>query len=329
MPESLKTITAGELMDIQLMPKAQIVDGFLPVGTYILAGAPKVGKSFLMTQLCWCIAEGTSFLGCDTQQSDVLYLALEDTDVRIQERLSRMFGVDWAGDRLHLAFHAPCQGDTLIAELSDFVLMYPDTRVIVIDTLQRVRVSEGGCYSYANDYKDISPFKSFSDAHDLALILVHHTRKNIDSINPFDQISGTNGLLGAADGAFILHREKERVLLDFTGRDIPSQRYVLRFVPSNCLWELVQTERPVLENEPVPLLDWIDLVVQSCWSGTAEDLLQKIHEVAPENDLKANTLSRELNRLTLRLEEEKHIRYRKMKRSSTRRGITLERIFIE
>lgn len=84
-----------------------------------------------------------------------------------------------------------------------------------------------------------------------------------------------------------------------------------------------------MENEPVPLLDWIDVIVQDCWNGTAEELLQKIHEVAPENDLTANTLSRELNRLTLRLEEEKHIRYRKIKRSSTRRGITLERIFME
>lgn len=328
MTEGLKAITAGELMDTQLIPKFQIVDGFLPVGTYILAGAPKVGKSFLMTQLCWCIAEGVPFLGYDTKQMDVLYLALEDTDVRVQDRLSRMFGVDWTGNRLYLSFQASYQGNALLQELSDFVLTHPDTRLIVIDTLQRVRGSDGGHYSYANDYNDISPFKSFSDAHDLAVILVHHTRKNVDSANPFDQISGTNGLLGAADGAFVLHKEKERTLLDFTGRDLPQQQYVLRFVTSNCRWELVQVGSDVSECDPAPLLDWIDAVVQERWDGTAEELLQRIHEIAPESGLKANTLSRELNRLTARLESEKHIRYRKVKRSGSRRGMTMERFVL-
>jgi len=329
MTGGLKTITAGELMDTQLVPKVQVVDGFLPAGTFILAGAPKVGKSFLMTQLCWCIAEGAPFLGYDTQPSDVLYLALEDTDTRVQERLSRMFGTDWAGNRLHLAFQSPSQGNTLITELSDFVLMHPDTRLIVVDTLQRTRINDDGRYSYANDYRDISPFKNFSDTHDLALILVHHTRKNTNSINPFDQISGTNGLLGAADGGLVLYREKEGVILDCVGRDLPPQQYVLRFDECCCLWELVQAERPVFRQEPSPLLDWIDAIIQDRWDGTAENLLQKILKVAPECNLKANTLTRELNRLTLQLEEEKHIRYRKAKRSSTRRGIALERIFIE
>ena len=87
-------ITAGELMDKQFLPKPVIVEGMLPAGTYILAGTPKIGKSFLMTQLCWSVAEGIPFLGLATRKSTVLYLALEDTQEplgqNVRNRLVRL-----------------------------------------------------------------------------------------------------------------------------------------------------------------------------------------------------------------------------------------------
>lgn len=326
MPEDngLKTITAGELMDTQLPVKHQIVADFLPVGTYIVAGAPKIGKSFLMTQLCWCVSEGQPFLEYETQQADVLYLALEDTNVRLQERLNRMFGVNWLGTRLHLTFRTAQQGNNLIQQLENFVFEHPETRLIVIDTLQRARSNDDGNYSYANDYKDIQPFKEFSDARDLAMILVHHTRKNTNSTNPFDQISGTNGLLGAADGGFILHREKDEVFLDFTGRDLPPQRYELRFAKSNCQWELIRVDEPFFEKEPVPLLDWIDALVLDFWSGTATQLLDEIKNMIPDLEWKPNYLTRNLNILAARLEEDKGIIYR-CRRDKDHRFLTFER----
>ena len=257
----LKTITAGELMDTPLAPKFQIVDDFLPVGTYILAGTPKIGKSFLMTQLCWCVSEGVRFLEYDTQQATVLYLALEDTNIRLQERLNRMFGVDWQGEHLHLAFQTLRQGEDLVTELHEFVFDHPDTKLIVIDTLQRVRSAGDGNCRYASDYKDVQIFKEFSDTHDLALILVHHTRKNTESPNPFVQIFGANGLMGTADRAFIMHRGKGEVFLDFIGCDLPQQRYILRFERSNCRWELIHVDIPVFEEPPAPC--WIRLMHSS------------------------------------------------------------------
>ena len=171
-------ITAGELMDKQFLPKPVIVEGMLPAGTYILAGTPKIGKSFLMTQLCWSVAEGIPFLGLATRKSTVLYLALEDTQERLQSRLARMFGTDWSGSEFHLLFQINQQGDALIQRFQDFILEHPDTRLIVIDTLQRVRESDGSSYSYSHDYETILPLKTFADAYDIALIVVHHTRKN-------------------------------------------------------------------------------------------------------------------------------------------------------
>ena len=115
-----KIITAAELMDMQFLPRSTVVDGMLPAGCYILAGAPKVGKSFLMAQLCWCVATGTPFLGQPTHRSQVLYLSLEDTGERVQGRLIRMFGVEHQVGRLHLKFGTDLRGRDLMAMLLGF-----------------------------------------------------------------------------------------------------------------------------------------------------------------------------------------------------------------
>lgn len=318
------TITAGELMDRQFFPRSVIVDGFLPAGTYILAGAPKCGKSFLMTQLCWCVAEGHPFLGFPTKQSEVLYLALEDTEERLQNRLNRMFEVDWTGDRFHLKFRTELQGEMLVDSLNEFVFEHPDTRLIVIDTLQRVRALSGNASHYGSDYDTILPFKSFTDSHDLTLILVHHTRKNTEDENPFNQISGTNGLLGAADGGFVLHSKGGEMLLDYTGRDLPAQQYGLLFHRGNCLWELLRVGKPVIPEPPDPLMEQIDRILNSNWVGTATELLQELQKIDESVSYTPNSLSRRLNHLTARLEREKGILYFKSRRSEER-SITLIR----
>lgn len=107
------------------LPRSAIVEGFLPVGTYILAGAPKCGKSFWVTQLCLCVAEGVPFLGFSTQRAEALYLALEDTPERLQDRLNRMFGVEWCGELFHLKFQTELQGQLLADLLGDFVFEHP------------------------------------------------------------------------------------------------------------------------------------------------------------------------------------------------------------
>ena len=326
----LITVTAEELMDRQFLPRHSVIDHFLPTGTFILSGQPKIGKSFLMLMLCWCVSEGKPFLGFDTRRSEVLYLTLEDTDARIQERLSRMFGnTDWDGSRLHLTFRTTQNGEDLIQQLQNFVFEHPGTRLIVIDTLYLAR--EGGnsaTYSYGSDYKDIRPFKLFTDAYDLALILVHHTNKKPDEGNPFNQISGTNGLLGAADGGFVLCAEQEKRFLHCIGRDLPMQHYELHFDQETCLWELIRSYNSTTELIPEPLLDMIDTIIEDTWHGSATDLLESIQRIKPDLSLQPNTLTRKLNSLTSRLEKEKGIIYR-YRRSSEKRVLEFTRISVE
>lgn len=153
-------ITAGELMDQQFLPRATLVEGLLTAGTYILAGTPKIGKSFFVTQLCWCISEGVPFLGLQIHRSAVLYLALEDTPERLQGRLAAMFGTDWGGANFHLKFREDTCGSELVESLHEFLFFNPNTRLIVIDTLQRIRENSSPSYSYAADYDEINPSRN-------------------------------------------------------------------------------------------------------------------------------------------------------------------------
>ena len=207
-PSYLQTISMNELFDTQYQSKQPLIDSLLYPGTYIFAGSPKLGKSFLMAQLAYHVSTGTPFWNYTTRKGTVLYLALEDDYRRLQERLYRMFGTE-STDNLYFSVSASQLGNGLDEQLARFVAEHKDTKLIIIDTLQKVREVGGDNYSYANDYQIMARLKSFADAHGLCLLLVHHTRKQ-NADDKFDMISGTSGLLGAADGAFLLQKENGR-----------------------------------------------------------------------------------------------------------------------
>lgn len=155
-----------------------------------------------------------------THKGTVLYLALEDDYTRLQKRLSKMFGMD-SIDNFHFATHAKNVGGGLDGQLKKFIREHTDTKMIIIDTLQRIR--EIGCekYSYGSDYEIVTKLKQFADHHNICVLLVHHTRKQ-SADDCFDTISGTNGLFGAADGAFIMQKEKRtdnKAVLDMKCRN--------------------------------------------------------------------------------------------------------------
>ena len=120
-----------------------------------------------------------------------------------------MFGVGGAAN-LRFAVYARQLGAGLDEQLEKFVREHPDTRLIIIDTLQKIREAGGDAYSYANDYEIIGRMKQFADKKGVCVLLVHHTRKQLAG-DKFEMISGTNGLLGCADGVFLLQKEKRTI----------------------------------------------------------------------------------------------------------------------
>ena len=291
----LQTVSMTELYDTVYPPRTPVVDGFLYGGTYLFVGAPKVGKSFFMGQLAYHVAMGLPLWNYPVRKGTVLYLALEDDYARLQRRLSVMFGVECA-DNLFFATQAKTLNEGLDGELEGFIKEHKDARLIIIDTLQKVREVGGDRYSYSSDYEIVTKLKSFSDKYGVCLLVVHHTRK-LESEDSFDMISGTNGLLGAADGAFIMHKKKRTdntAVMDIVGRDQPDQELTIEFDRKQCIWKFQKAETELWKQPPNPLLEAINEFLteeMQEWEGTATELLKQL----PDMQLSANVLSRRLN----------------------------------
>lgn len=293
-PAYLPAVSMQDLYETVYPGKQPIIDGLLYAGIYLFVGAPKVGKSFLVAQIGYHVSAGLPLWGYSVRQGTVLYLALEDDHRRLQERLFRMFGAESA-DKLYFSIYAKQLGAGLEEQLKWFVQEHPDTRLIMIDTLQKVRESSGEKYSYASDYEVITRLKAFADEHNICLLLVHHTRKQ-QAEDKFDMISGTNGLLGAADGAFLLQKERRTsnaATLDISGRDQQDQRLYLTRDEERLIWTLERTETEFWKEPPDLVLAAIASLVtpeQPHWSGTATELVAVLGL-----DMKPNALAMRLN----------------------------------
>ena len=293
-----------------------LIDGLLYTGIYLFAGAPKLGKSFLMAQIDYHISRGIPLWDYPARKAAVLYLALEDDYRRLQERLYRMFGTDGA-DNLFFSVSAGNLGNGLDGQLQEFMKKHNDTRLIIIDTLQKVREVGGDNYSYANDYEIITKLKQFADSYGICILLVHHTRKQTAD-DKFDMISGTSGLLGAADGVFLLQKEKRTgnaATLEVSGRDQQDQKlYLIR----NTETLLQRAETELWREPPEPLLDEIaELVMKdkSFWEGSATELVSLI-----KVEIQPHVITRKLNILSGRLYAE-HGNYYKSNRTHDGRKI--------
>lgn len=313
-----------ELYDMAFPPRTPIIDGLLYSGTHIFAGSAKIGKSFFMLQIAYHIATGDNLWEYPVKQGTVLYLALEDDLGRLQTRLYKMFGVETV-DNLHLAIHAKNIEDGLVVQLEEFVQLHPDTNLIIVDTLQKVRDEGDEQYSYAMDYRTITALKAFTDSHNLAVMFVHHTRK-MKSDDSFEMISGTNGLMGAADGAFVLQKKKRTepiAMLQVVGRDQPDQELTLEFDTEHCKWELTKAEKQIVIRQPEALVLKISdfMADKTEWTGTASELL----EAVPDLDFKPNQLTKRLNVNVSALFNDCGILYYQNQRSSDRKTFTLRR----
>ena len=201
--EDLKIVNADNLLYTSLDEVEFIIEDILPIGLHIFCGAPKVGKSWLMLDICIKVSKGEEIWNLKTNKCDVLYLALEDTYQRLQKRLFKL--TDDIGSNFHISIESNKIANGLISQLEQTLQKYPNTKLIVIDTLQKVR-KQNNDINYSNDYTDISLLKQFADKNKIAVILVHHLRKQDDS-DVFNRISGTTGIMGSSDTTFILEKK--------------------------------------------------------------------------------------------------------------------------
>lgn len=266
----LDTIRADALQRLQFEPRIEPVEGLFVEGVTLLCGASKMGKSWLALDLCCAVSSGRDFLGRRTTQGDVLYLALEDSRQRLQSRLAALG--EAATDSLQLATEARTLDTGLIDQLRDWAQHVESPRLIVVDTLQKIRgVSTNRANLYALDYEAISKLKRFADEFHVAVCLIHHLSKIRDAADVFDRISGSTGLMGAADSALLFQRERgsDDATMTVTGRDVWSDDVHLRF--DKCRWHVVGREQIEREQyEANPIVRTIRALLNEAFGGVLE-----------------------------------------------------------
>ena len=277
----LETITAEDLQNRTYEPTRFLVDELIPEGLHILAGAPKIGKSWLALWLCLCISQGQPLWNFATTQGEVLYLSLEDSFQRIQTRLFDL--TEDAPSTLHFAIMADTLKHGLEQQIEQFLMEHPTTKLVVIDTLQRVRGTGSDSNLYANDYQDIGLLKQLADKRHIAILLIHHLRKLHDD-DPMNMISGSTGLSGAADSTFVLQKSSRLAniaSLHCTGRDIPDRTLKLEFGEEDHIWKLLEGSKTCSTTSKISSLQLVQLFsallsADPTYSGTPSALSAKI-----------------------------------------------------
>lgn len=229
-------------MAVEFPPPKWAVPGVICEGVNLLAGPPKVGKSWLSLGLGLSIAAGSPAFGTvGTEAGPVLYLALEDTARRLQSRMRKMLAGEAAPHNLTLATECPPLsqgGDNAIAGWLD---RNPGARMVVIDVLAKVRGSEPGeGNQYAADYAAIGRIKRIADQYGIAVVVVTHVRKAAAD-DFLATVSGTNGIAGAADAVLVLQRGRNNAdgVLHVTGRDVEENDYALSFDGERGAWKML------------------------------------------------------------------------------------------
>ena len=319
--EDLKIINADNLLYTTLTESEFIVDEILPVGLHIFCGAPKVGKSWLMLDLCIKVSKGEELWGLKTNKCDVLYLALEDTHQRLQKRLFKL--TDDIDSNFHIAIESNTITNGLVIQLENAIKQYPNIRLVVIDTLQKVR-KQNNDINYSADYGEMTTLKEFADKNKLAIILVHHLRKQDDS-DVFNKISGTTGIMGSSDTTFILEkksRDDSVATLFVTGRDVEYQTFTLRF--EECRWNLIERsfqKELEIKNAPEIISNVISFINEKeMWQGTATELL----EILNKKDITPQYLTKVLNEYSKTILLDNKISFA-TSRTSTARLVTLKK----
>lgn len=315
MASEFTLIDAESLFYQPLQRPKFIVEKLIPSGLTLLSGQQKIGKSWLVLKLCMDVAAGNNFMGLPTIEGDVLYLCLEDTYSRVQDRMFRI--TDEVSERMKIAVSSEKLSNGLLTQLRNHMKNFPDTKLIVIDVLQRVRETGNEC-SYAGDYGDLSSLKRFADTNNVAVLAVHHLRKQDDS-DVFNKVSGTTGITGSADTTIVLQRDargSESATLYVVGRDIEYLEYKLKF--QDFVWQVVDCKSgEEIRREQIPevLFRVVEFMKERVeWMGNATKLLEEMCE----SDVAPNVITKLLNQYHEEVLEQNGIEFRYRRKGDER-----------
>ena len=292
----IQLIDAETLYYKPLEHPKMLINGVLSDGLAIMAGDSKIGKSWMVLWMCLQISKGEPVWGLPTRKTDVVYLALEDREWRVQQRMQDL--TDTPPDNLHFGFSCGQLGAELESQIEDVLKDYPSTGLLFIDTLQMVRDNVSAkVNAYAQDYKDLSSLKKIADNHGICIFVVHHTRKERDGGNIFNDMTGSTGIMGVADTGMILRKDDrfgDNATLCITGRDVEEKKMKMQM--RGVKWEITEElSADDLRKERIP--DFVFKVVDFLFEHRQfEGTVTKLLAAVGNTELKPNVASKYLTR---------------------------------
>ena len=282
-------VSAAELQKIDIPPIEWLVNNILPTGLAMIGAPSKYFKSYMMLGLCVAICTGGKFLGFDCTEHACLYLDLESTKRRPQNRLKQIMGRGPWPDNLYILTNETGVGrigDGFEASVTALLEQHPDIKLMVVDVFQMIRQpAKRNQTGYDRDYEDFSVLKQIADRYSIGLMLVHHTRKMKDPNDVFNELSGSVGVMGALDCAWVItkeDRDSTEAVLHITGRDMESVNLKICFNKGTFQWELIGEEETVNKQRELfsygrnQVANTIKALVKQGgghWEGSASDLI--------------------------------------------------------
>lgn len=259
--------SAATLQGKRFTPIRYIVPGYITEGCTLLAGRPKLGKSWMVLEIGLAVAAGQACLGhAPCEQGSVLYLALEDNERRLQNRIQKIVGTNYEHwpEAFEYATEWRRSNEGGLDAIADWIKSRPNPRLIVVDVLAMFKPVRGDKETlYEADYASIKGLQKLAGRYNLAIVVVHHTRKSGSEVDPFEKVSGTLGLSGAADTALVLDRDGSGATLYGRGRDIQELEMAIKFDKLSCRWTIQGTTSEVRQtNERKALLDLLKVATR-------------------------------------------------------------------
>jgi AAA domain len=234
-------ITAAQLAAIDFADPEMVIDDVLPVGVHLLVGKPKKGKSWMALGMCEAVSTGGKAFGVKgVREGTSLYLALEDNPRRLLKRLRKVLDGRDVPERMYIETRWRRLDEGGAEHLAHWLRHHPDTRLVVIDTLAKIRKPARGVNVYAEDYAALEQLLPIAQEHNIAIVVVYHLRKAA-AADPMDEISSSTGLTAGVDGFLILRRTpgSKGPTLYVDGRDIEEPtEYALHWNINTATWTI-------------------------------------------------------------------------------------------
>lgn len=332
--KKLQVYHAADLYGKHIERPPVIVDGMIPAGLTVLAGAPKRGKSWLALMLALCVSAGDPFLGAATTQGDVLYMDLESRQYRVKDRLGKLIP-GRAPDSLYITHESDRLEAGLVEQLDMWCQDVEHPVLIIVDTMGRVKGgAKRGENAYEGDTRVLGDLQRFALQKNLAIVCVHHLKKDPGgNIDYFERVSGSMGITGACDSVLVLQgkRGEENSTLSISSRDFESTELIIGFKDGRWALRSANSEawREEQEYAGSPYVRAVIAMAHKYhrWQGSPSEFAEELGTFGADTfDLRTETVIKGVMKIRDRLLNVDGVRFQSGKRSGKKRFIVLQEV---